>query len=174
MMPQNLTQILTSSLIHRFKAARQPCFPSHPRALSCPEVHPYSLCNEEKEDKAGGGKDKGLALSSLGARIGIFVAILNMDIKSTCKKTVQARLTEQQHAAKRAAESEMYLRTPAPPSFPDALADGKRQISYQLKHAKSMVRRKGQVRDVEKPSGPYGGEASGINAGISRSTRFKS
>ncbi|KAK2979364.1 hypothetical protein RJ640_018444, partial [Escallonia rubra] len=47
---------------------------------------------------------------------------------------------EQQHAAKRAAKSEMYSRTPAPPSLPDALADGKRQISYQMEKNRGLTR----------------------------------
>ena len=43
---------------------------------------------------------------------------------------------------------------------------------FQLKHAKAVVRRKGQVRDIRKPEGSYSGEASGINTRVSRSTRL--
>ncbi|KAL3724314.1 hypothetical protein ACJRO7_029478 [Eucalyptus globulus] len=103
---------------------------------------------------------------------------------------------KQQQAAKLAAKAEMYTRDPAIPSLPETV-DGKRHITHQMeknrgltrnrkkqtknprkkyrsKHEKAVVRRKGQVREIRKSSGPYGGEASGINAGISRSIRFKS
>ncbi|KAI3459829.1 hypothetical protein Pfo_016492 [Paulownia fortunei] len=103
---------------------------------------------------------------------------------------------ERQHAAKLTAKSDKYSRTPEVSSLPDTVVDGKRHIThqmeknrgltrarkkltknprkkYKLKHKKAEVRRKGQVREIRKPTGHYGGEASGINAGTSRSIRFK-
>ncbi|XP_071921746.1 LOW QUALITY PROTEIN: protein THALLO [Coffea arabica] len=104
---------------------------------------------------------------------------------------------ELKHAAKLAAKAEMHTRSTKLTPLPETVVDGKRQISYQmeknrgltcarkkltknprkkykLKHQKAVVRRKGQVRDIRKPTAIYGGEASGINAAISRSIRFKS
>ncbi|XP_010906877.1 protein THALLO [Elaeis guineensis] len=95
------------------------------------------------------------------------------------------------------AKAELYSRIPAIPSSEEPEADGKRQITYQMeknrgltrprkkltkiprkkykiKHQKAVIRRKGQVRDIRKPTGPYGGESTGINTSISRSIRFKS
>lgn len=45
---------------------------------------------------------------------------------------------------------------------------------YKLKHQKAVIRRKGQVREIKRPSGSYGGESTGIRTTISRSVRFHS
>ncbi|KAI3867105.1 hypothetical protein MKW92_018972 [Papaver armeniacum] len=44
---------------------------------------------------------------------------------------------------------------------------------YQKKYKNGLTRRKGKVRVVKKPMGPYGGEVSGINVVTSHSIRFK-
>ncbi|KAE8721862.1 something about silencing protein 10-like isoform X2 [Hibiscus syriacus] len=102
---------------------------------------------------------------------------------------------KQQRAAKLAAKAEIYTKTSAPPSLPE-IVDGKRQITHQIEKNRGLTRqrnkntknprkkyrlqskkrekqRKGQVRDIRKPAGQYGGETSGINVGISRSIRFE-
>ncbi|OIS96530.1 PREDICTED: something about silencing protein 10 [Nicotiana attenuata] len=102
---------------------------------------------------------------------------------------------EKQHSAKLAAKEKMYSRAPVISSTTETLVDGKRQINYQMeknrgltrhrnkltknprkkyrgKHEKQQKRRKGQVRDIKKPSGPYGGETTGINAASRRSIRL--
>ncbi|XP_057854948.2 protein THALLO isoform X1 [Cryptomeria japonica] len=105
------------------------------------------------------------------------------------------REVKQQRAAKLAAKEETYSRKPTIVA-PEEELDGKRHITYQmeknkgltphrkkltknprkkykLKHEKAVIRRKGQVRDIRKPQGPYGGETTGIRTGLSRSVRFK-
>ncbi|XP_058072404.1 protein THALLO isoform X2 [Magnolia sinica] len=144
------------------------------------------------------------AMDDIGDEDGVLVSAeadelmdIDEDVESKKSEDDFYKQVKQQRAAKLAAKAEIYLKTPAVPSLPESVVDGKRQITYQmdknrgltrarkkltkiprkkykLKHQKAVVRRKGQVRDIRKPSGPYGGEASGINTGISRSIRFES
>ncbi|QCD83129.1 U3 small nucleolar RNA-associated protein 3 [Vigna unguiculata] len=102
---------------------------------------------------------------------------------------------EQLRAAKLAAK-EAYSRTTSVSSQPETV-EGKRLISsqmeknrgltrnrnkakknprknYKLKHQKAVKNRKGQVQSIRRPTAPYGGESTGINAAVSRSIRFKS
>ncbi|XP_015944459.1 protein THALLO [Arachis duranensis] len=103
---------------------------------------------------------------------------------------------EQQRNAKLAAKAQIYSRkSGVVTSMPETI-EGKRQITsqmaknrgltrirnkakknprknYKLKHQKALKKRQGQVQSIRKPTGPYGGEATGINPFVSRSIRFK-
>ena len=98
--------------------------------------------------------------------------------------------------AKKASKAHKKQRAPAAhPPLPDATAAKPRGITREIqknrgltphrrkdlknprkhqrvKHADKEKRRKGQVLPVKKAEGPYAGEASGIKARVSKSTRL--
>ncbi|XP_061373441.1 protein THALLO isoform X2 [Gastrolobium bilobum] len=116
------------------------------------------------------------------------------DVESGDSENEFYEQVQQVRAAKLAAKAQTYSRNTAVPFLPETV-EGKRYISsqmeknrgltrtrnkekknprknYKLKHQKAVKNRKGQVQSIRKPTAPYGGESTGINAGISRSIRF--
>ena len=45
-------------------------------------------------------------------------------------------------------------------------------LQGRKKFEKATMRRKGQVTEVRRPAGPYGGEKTGIKSRVTKSTRF--
>ncbi|XP_019424248.1 PREDICTED: something about silencing protein 10 isoform X2 [Lupinus angustifolius] len=118
------------------------------------------------------------------------------DVENEDSENEFYKQVEQQRAEKLAAKAASYSRNPAAPFSQPETVEGKRYIStqmlknrgltrsrnkdkknprknYKLKHQKAVKNRKGQVQSIRKPTAPYGGELSGINANVSRSIRFK-
>ncbi|XP_056865683.1 protein THALLO isoform X2 [Raphanus sativus] len=99
--------------------------------------------------------------------------MVDSDGKSEGSEDEFYKQVRQNREAKRAAKAEIYSREPSSTfSLPESV-DGKRLISNEDKYTDKVKRRGGQVREIRKPSGPYGGERSGINTNISHSIRIK-
>jgi len=47
------------------------------------------------------------------------------------------------------------------------------RVKHRMKFKKAVIRRKGQVREPRKEVTRYGGELSGIKAGVVKSVKFK-
>uniref|UniRef100_A0A0D6R543 Sas10 C-terminal domain-containing protein n=1 Tax=Araucaria cunninghamii TaxID=56994 RepID=A0A0D6R543_ARACU len=147
----------------------------------------------EKED-LGERRRKHEMFKSARSESGDDVSDKNMDDGTEGSEDEFYRSVKQQRAANLAAKAETYSRKPVIPSQEEEV-HGKRHITYQMeknkgltphrkkltkiprkkykmKHQKAVIRRKGQVREIRKFEGPYGGEATGIRTGISRSVRF--
>jgi U3 small nucleolar RNA-associated protein 3 len=97
--------------------------------------------------------------------------------------------------AKKQAKAERNKVPELHPPLPDQQTDGARKITREImknrgltphrkkstknprkhareKHENAEKRRKGQVQAVRKPTGPYGGEGTGIKARVSKSVRL--
>jgi len=47
------------------------------------------------------------------------------------------------------------------------------RVKYRRQHRKALINRRGQIREVRKELNKYGGEASGIRAGVKKSIKLK-